>query len=85
MKQTRMWFWLPCSSGGLPGLTSAAPDYVTAWPRQVAVDKPDPVLGNKPFGEHWAYGETFARRFRDFPLEKVDPELKGGHKENIWR
>lgn len=92
-KQTLMWFWLPLFVWGLPGLASAAPDYVTAWPRQVAVDKPDPVLGDKPFWEYWVYSEAFAKRFKGFPIEKADPELKGGIKamalrifmKNFWQ
>lgn len=71
----------------------ATPDYVTAWPKQVQVEKPDPVLGDKPFWEHWAYSESFAKRFKGFPADKADPELKGGgleamalriYKKNLW-
>lgn len=70
----------------------AAPDYVTAWPKQVAVEKPDPVLGDKPFWELWVYSDAFARRFKGFPVEKADAELKDGiqaaavriYKENLW-
>lgn len=54
------------------------PDYVTAWPKQVAVEKPDPVLGDKPYWEFWVYSEAFAKRFKGFPPEGADPELKGG-------
>lgn len=85
MKQTLMWSWLPLFVWGLPGLASAAPDYVTAWPRQVAVDRPDPVLGDKPFGEHWVYSETFARRFKGFPIKEADSELKGGIQAMVLR
>lgn len=68
------------------------PDYVTAWPQQVAVEKPDPVLGDKPYWEFWVYSEAFAKRFKGFPPEGVDPELKGGvhaivariFKGNLW-
>lgn len=55
----------------------AAPDYVTAWPKQVPVEKSDPVLGDKLFWEFWVYGEAFAKRFKGFSVEKTDPELKG--------
>ncbi|MDD5242092.1 MAG: hypothetical protein PHG47_10315 [Sulfuricella sp.] len=54
------------------------PDYVKAWPKQVAVEKPDPVLGDKPYWEFWVYSEAFAKRFKGFPPEGADPELKGG-------
>lgn len=54
------------------------PEYVKAWPKQVAVEKPDPVLGDKPYWEFWVYSEAFAKRFKGFPLEGADPELKGG-------
>lgn len=72
----------------------AAPNYVTAWPKQVQVEKPDPVLGDKPFWEHWVYSESFAKRFKGFPADKADPELKGGgleamalriFKKNFWQ
>lgn len=54
------------------------PGYVKAWPKQVAVEKPDPVLGDKPYWEFWVYSKTFAKRFKGFPPEGADPELKGG-------
>lgn len=54
------------------------PDYVKAWPKQVAVEKPDPVLGDKPYWEFWVYSKAFAKRFKGFPPEGADPELKGG-------
>lgn len=54
------------------------PAYVKAWPKQVAVEKPDPVLGDKPYWEFWVYSEAFAKRFKGFPPEGADPELKGG-------
>lgn len=68
------------------------PDYVKAWPKQVAVEKPDPVLGDKPYWEFWVYSEAFAKRFKEFPPEGADPELKGGvhamvariFKSNLW-
>lgn len=70
--------------GGLfSGHALAAPDYVTAWPKQVEVLQPDPVLGDKPYWEHWVYSESFARRFagttdgKQFSVEKADPELRG--------
>ena len=43
----------------------------------MAVEKPDPVLGDKPYWEFWVYSEAFAKRFKGFPLEGADPELKG--------
>lgn len=69
------------------------PEYVKAWPKQVAVEKPDPVLGDKPYWEFWVYSEAFAKRFKGFPLEGADPELKGGahamvvriFKLDLWR
>jgi hypothetical protein len=72
----------------------AAPNYVTAWPRQVPVEKPDPVLGDRLFWESWVYGEEFAKRFKGFPIEKADAELKEGlvkaialriFKTNLWQ
>lgn len=69
------------------------PDYVTAWPKQVPVLRPDPVLGDKLFTEDWVYGEDFAQRFKGFPAEKSDPELKNSwlkaivlriFKKNFW-
>lgn len=92
----RAWFlllgWL------VMGAAVAAPDYVTAWPRQVPIEQPDPVLGDKPYWEHWVYSESFARRFagttdgQKFSVEKADPELKGKlhalvlriYKTNFW-
>jgi len=77
---------------GFTALAWAAPDYVTNWPKQVPVEKPDPVMGDRPFWEHWVYSETFSKRFKGFPIEKADKELSGGiqamvfriYKENIW-
>lgn len=69
------------------------PEYVRAWPKQVAVDKPDPVLGDKLVWEHWIYSERFVKRFKGFSLEKADPELKTSpiqaialriYKKNLW-
>ncbi|MFZ5614627.1 MAG: hypothetical protein ACOY4L_07335 [Pseudomonadota bacterium] len=62
------------------------------------IEQPDPVLGDKPYWEHWVYGESFARRFvgttdgQRFSVEKADPELKGRlhalvlriYKKNLW-
>lgn len=73
--------------------TRVIPEYVTAWPKQVAVEKPDPVLGDKLVWEHWIYGEEFAKRFEGFPLEKADKELLNSpikavvlriYKTNMW-
>jgi hypothetical protein len=79
---------------------AAAPAYVTAWPRQVEVLQPDPVLGDKPYFEHWVYSRAFAERFRGttdgqtFTPEQADPELEGRklyalvlriYKINLWR
>lgn len=85
--------WLVLFAFCLNTQTWAAPDYVTAWPKQVHVEKPDPVLGDKPSWEYWVYGEAFAKRFKGFPVEKADPELKGGlqammlriFKKNFWQ
>lgn len=85
VKQTMMRFWLLLFTCCLSGLAIAAPDYVTAWPKQVQVEKPDPVLGNKPFWEHWVYSEAFAKRFKGFPIEKADPEMTGGIKAIVLR
>lgn len=73
--------------------TRVIPEYVTAWPKQVAVEKPDPVLGDKLVWEHWIYGEEFAKRFEGFPIEKADKELLNSpikavvlrlFKKNLW-
>ena len=70
------------------------PEYVTAWPKQVAVDKPDPVLGDKLVWEQWIYSERFAKRFKGFPQDQADQELKDSpiqaialriYKDNLWR
>lgn len=87
----RSWFLLFLL--GLAALAWAAPDYVTNWPKQVPVEKPDPVLGDKPFWEFWVYSESFAKRFKGFPVEKANPELKNGlramvfriYKTNLWQ
>lgn len=77
---------------------TAAPEYVTAWPKQVPIEHPDPVLGDKPYWEHWVYSESFARRFagttdgKRFSIDKADPELRGKlhalvlriYKTNLW-
>lgn len=84
--------WLVLLAFCLNAQAWAAPDYVTAWPKQVPVEKPDPVLGDKPSWEYWVYGEAFAKRFKGFPVEKADPELKDGlramvlriYKRNLW-
>jgi len=69
------------------------PEYVTAWPKQVPVEKPDPVLGDKLVWEHWIYSERFAKRFNGFSLEQADPELENSpiqaivlriYKKNLW-
>lgn len=69
------------------------PAYVTAWPKQVQVEKPDPVLGDKLVWEHWIYGEKFAKRFDGFSIEQADPELQNSpiqaivlriYKKNHW-
>jgi hypothetical protein len=52
------------------------PEYVRAWPKQVTVDKPDPILGDKLVWEYWIYSERFAKRFQGFALEDTDKELK---------
>ena len=69
------------------------PEYVTAWPKQVAVDKPDPVLGDKLVWEQWIYSERFAKRFKGFPQDQADQEFKDSpvqaialriYKKNLW-
>lgn len=69
------------------------PEYVTAWPKQVSVEKPDPVLGDKLVWEHWIYSEKFAKRFNGFSFEQADSELKNSliqaivlriYKKNLW-
>lgn len=69
------------------------PEYVTAWPKQVSVDKPDPILGDKLVWEQWIYSERFAKRFKGFALNQADQELKDSpiqaialriYKKNLW-
>lgn len=69
------------------------PEYVTAWPKQVLVEKPDPILGDKLVWEYWIYGEEFTKRFEGFVLEKADKELQNSpikaivlrlFKKNLW-
>ena len=69
------------------------PEYVRAWPKQVTVDKPDPILGDKLVCEYWIYSERFAKRFQGFALENADKELKDSpiqaialriYKKNMW-
>jgi hypothetical protein len=84
--------WLVFLALCLTAQAWAAPEYVTAWPKQVPVEKPDPVLGDKQFLEFWVYGEAFAKRFKGFPVDKAGPELRDGlkalalriYKENLW-
>ncbi|MDH4321531.1 MAG: hypothetical protein OEV73_08555 [Desulfobulbaceae bacterium] len=69
------------------------PEYVTAWPRKVAVAKPDPVLGDKPFQEIWAYNKEFAKRFKNLPPEGATEDFSPGayamvfrvYKKIIWK
>lgn len=84
--------WLVFLAFCLTAQAWAAPEYVTVWPKQVPVEKPDPVLGDKPFWEFWVYSEAFAKRFKGFPVDKADPELRDGlkalalriYKINLW-
>jgi len=77
----------------LPLTPIKPPAYVTAWPKQVPVLKPDPVLGDKPFWEYWVYSKDFAKRFKGFPTEGAEPQLPKSihafvfrvHKENLWK
>lgn len=66
---------------GLP----PTPDYVTAWPRKVEVAKPDPVLGDKPFQEIWAYNKEFAKRFKNLPPEGVTEDFSPGAYALVFR
>lgn len=69
------------------------PEYVTAWPKQVSVDKPDPILGDNLVWEQWIYSERFAKRFKGFALNQSDQELNDSpiqaitlriYKKNLW-
>lgn len=64
---------------------SARPDYVTAWPNQVSVEKPDPVLGDKPFSEIWAYSKEFAKRFKGFPADGAETDFSPGAQAFVFR
>lgn len=69
------------------------PAYVTAWPRKVGVAKPDPVLGDKPFQETWAYNKEFAKRFKNLPPEGATEDFSPGayalvfrvYKQILWK
>ena len=81
------------SAFGLLTKASASPDYVTAWPKQVLVEKPDPILGNKPYWEFWVHSDAFAKRFKRTPQQNANQELKDGlqamvlriFKKNFWQ
>ncbi len=77
--------WLLLLALGLSALAWAAPDYVTNWPKQVPVEKPDPVLGDKAFVEIWAYSKEFAKRFKGFPAEKADSDFSAGAQAIVFR
>ena len=61
------------------------PEYVTAWPRKVEVAKPDPVLGDKPFHEIWAYNKAFAKRFKNLPPEGATEDFSPGAYALVFR
>lgn len=61
------------------------PEYVTAWPRKVEVAKPDPVLGDKPFYEVWAYNKEFAKRFKNLPPEGATEDFSPGAYALVFR
>ncbi|HJV74937.1 MAG TPA: hypothetical protein VJ654_11995 [Noviherbaspirillum sp.] len=65
--------------------SAAPPDYVTAWPRQVPLEKPDPVLGDRLYWEQWVYGEAFAKRFKGFPIDKAEPGMSEGIQAMVLR
>jgi hypothetical protein len=61
------------------------PEYVTAWPRKVGVATPDPVLGDKPFQEIWAYNKEFAKRFKNLPPEGATEDFSPGAYALVFR
>jgi hypothetical protein len=61
------------------------PEYVTAWPRKVEVAKPDPVLGDKPFQEIWAYNKAFAKRFKNLSPEGATEDFSPGAYALVFR
>jgi hypothetical protein len=61
------------------------PTYVTAWPRKVEVAKPDPVLGDKPFQEIWAYNKAFAKRFKNLSPEGATEDFSPGAYALVFR
>lgn len=73
----------------LPALAYAQsarlPDYVTAWPSQVQVDKPDPVTGDRSFWELVIHDEAFARRFKGFEVANANRELTPGMQALVFR
>lgn len=77
--------WFLFLALGLTALAWAAPDYVTNWPKQVPVEKPDPVMGDKPFMEIWAYSKEFAKRFKGFPVERSDADFSAGAYAIVFR
>jgi len=74
-------------------LINAAPDYVTAWPKKVKVETPDPVLGDKPYWEYWSYSKVFAKKFKGFDINKINLEINNDvysivlriYKKNLWK
>lgn len=63
----------------------STPRYVTAWPKQVPVLAPDPVLGYAKLWEYWVYDKSFAERFKGFDPTKADPELNPGVHAMVFR
>jgi len=70
----------------------AAPDYVTAWPKRVNVEKPDPVLGKRIYWEQWLYNKTFAKTFKGFSIDGANKNISKSvhaialriYKRNLW-
>jgi hypothetical protein len=60
-------------------------DYRTAWPIQVPVLQPDPVLGDERVWESWIYGSTFAQRFQGFDPAKADLQMQPGVHAIVFR
>jgi len=59
--------------------------YKRAWPSQVPVLKPDPVLGETKVWETWVYDKGFAGRFEGFDPQNANPELSPGVHAIVFR
>lgn len=71
--------------GGMTLMHANARAQGLAWPSDVAVLKPDPVMGEAKFWEHWVYDKSFAERFRNLDAAKASSEMAPGVRAIIFR